>query len=198
LPEKCDENCEAFKAGYKTIAEISKERIRRVISKIEAGKQGEKDKKKQGELPLAMDNALMTKDQRPTTDHGFKSFKLSPSNFKIWRGKEITEDNLLEQLDVFTNPLKESSEKENIFYELMLKAGYLLTDKVEKKESFYSINEGELVIAIEKIDQQIIETIIAIQPKKVITLDKLFNGNDQLKTNAVLQMRDAGVEFKTI
>ena len=41
LPEKCDENSEAFKAGYKTIAEIGKERIRRVIKKIkeEAGRQ---------------------------------------------------------------------------------------------------------------------------------------------------------------
>jgi adenine-specific DNA-methyltransferase len=54
------------------------------------------------------------------------------------------------------------------------------------------------IFSVGKIDQQIIENIIAIQPKKVITLDNLFNGNDQLKTNAVLQMRDAGVEFKTI
>lgn len=40
-----------------------------------------------------------------------------------------------------------------MLYELMLKAGYLLTDKVEKIENFYSINSGELLIAIESINQ---------------------------------------------
>jgi len=39
---------------------------------------------------------------------------------------------------------------------------------------------------------------IASKPNKVIALDKLFKGNDQLKTNTVLQMKDAGIEFKTI
>lgn len=42
LPEQCDENSEAFKAGYKTISEISKDRIRRVIQKIEAEQAEEK------------------------------------------------------------------------------------------------------------------------------------------------------------
>jgi len=44
----------------------------------------------------------------------------------------------------------------------------------------------------------LIEQIIAAKPQKVITLDNLFTGNDQLKTNTVLQMRDAEVDFKTI
>lgn len=46
--------------------------------------------------------------------------------------------------------------------------------------------------------QPIIKQIIAHKPIKVIALDKLFKGNDQLKTNTVLQMRDAGIEFKTV
>ncbi|MGI6294203.1 MAG: hypothetical protein ACOXZJ_07255, partial [Bacteroidales bacterium] len=69
-------------------------------------------------------------------------FKLSPSNFKIWRGSEINEENLVQQLDAFTNPVREGSEKDNMLYELMLKAGYLLTDKVEKIENLYSIKNG--------------------------------------------------------
>lgn len=48
------------------------------------------------------------------------------------------------------------------------------------------------------INGKIIEQIIAAKPQKVITLDSLFTGNDQLKTNTVLQMRDAVVDFKTI
>jgi len=85
-----------------------------------------------------------------------------------------------------------------MLYELMLKAGYLLTDKVETKGKYYSVNDGELIIALEELNQKIIDSIIAAQPKKVITLDNLFTGNDQLKTNTVLQMKDAGIYFKTI
>ena len=143
-------------------------------------------------------------------DLGFKSFKLSPSNFKIWRGDEITEENLVIQLDAFTNPAKEESKPDNMLYELMLKAGYLLTDKVERiyilwdgEESGGECNlniiaENELIIVLDNIDDFTIEEILERKPKKVIVLDSLFMGNDQLKTNAVLQMKDAGIDFKTI
>ncbi|MDE3183884.1 MAG: site-specific DNA-methyltransferase, partial [Bacteroidota bacterium] len=131
-------------------------------------------------------------------DLGFKVFKLSPSNFKIWRGNDITEENLAQQLEVFTNPVSQGSEEKNMLYELMIKAGYQLTDKIEKADKFYSINDRELIIALEEMSQPIVDKIIAAKPQKVITLDNLFTGNDQLKTNTVLQMRDAGVEFKTI
>jgi len=85
-----------------------------------------------------------------------------------------------------------------MLYELIVKAGYQLTDKVAAKNKYYIVNDGELIIALEEMSQSIIIEIIAAKPKKVITLDNLFTGNDQLKTNTVLQMRDAGVEFKTI
>jgi adenine-specific DNA-methyltransferase len=181
LPELTDEHSEAYKAGYKTIADISKERIRRVIKKIE---------KEKAEQPNMFDDGKL--------DLGFKVFKLSPSNFKIWRSEEITEDNLGNQLNAFTNPVRQGSEKENMLFELMLKAGYTLTDRIEERKIFYVINDGELIIALEKINQEIVDAIINSHPKKVITLDNLFAGNDQLKTNTVLQMKDAGVEFKTI
>lgn len=197
LPELCDENSEAYKAGYKTIADISKERIRRVIKKTET-EQAEERKKKSEQIDFG------NKEER-NLDLGFKSFKLSSSNFKIWRGSEINEENLVQQLDAFTNPVREGSKKDNllvrqagILYELMLKAGYLLTDKVEKMETFYNIKNSELLIAIESINQTTIDKMIALQPKKVITLDILFKDNDQLKTNTVLQMKDAGIDFKTI
>lgn len=183
LPELCDKNSEAFKAGYKTITDIAKERIRRVIEKI---------KKETAQLKI-------TESQLPANvDLGFKVFKLSPSNFKIWRGNEVSEENLSDQLDAFTNPIKEGSEKQNMLYELLLKAGYKLTNKVESKGKFYSICDGELVIALEEMSQAVVDSIIAVKPKKVITLDNLFSDNDQLKTNTVLQMKDAAIDFKTI
>lgn len=69
---------------------------------------------------------------------------------------------------------------------------------MEVKEKFYSINDREIIIALEEMNQKLIDIIITAKPTKVITLDKLFSGNDQLKTNVVLQMRDAEIDFKTI
>ena len=63
---------------------------------------------------------------------------------------------------------------------------------------YYSINNNDLIIALDEMNEKLIEQIIAAKPQKVITLDSLFTGNDQLKTNTVLQMRDAGVDFRTI
>jgi adenine-specific DNA-methyltransferase len=79
LPELCDEKSEAFKAGYKTIAEISKERIRRAAKKIQSEIDAENEKKK-GELPFE------GTEQTPTNiDLGFKVLKLHDSNFKQWK-----------------------------------------------------------------------------------------------------------------
>lgn len=229
MPERCDENSEAFKAGYKTIADIAKERVRRVIQKIE-------NEKNQTDLPFNSSPYQGGEHEvRGGLDLGFKVFKLSSSNFKIWRGAEIdSEEKLVEQLDAFTDPIKPGSEKQNMLYELMLKAGYDLTSKVEyitissppilggvaeggggnpdlkssttpappcqggELISYYSINNNELIIPLDAMNKKLIEQIIAAKPQKVITLDNLFTGNDQLKTNTVLQMRDAGVDFKTI
>ena len=200
LPEPCDENSEAFKAGYKTIADIGKERIYRVIKKIEKEKVESPDLFDKGNLDL-----------------GFKAFKLSSSSFKIWRGQEITEENLEQQLDAFTNPIRPGADKQSMLYELMLKAGYELTSPLtpllkergthgdeapspqgEGWGEVFSVNNGELIIALDAMSEKLVEQIIAAKPQKVITLDSLFTGNDQLKTNTVLQMRDAGVDFKAI
>jgi adenine-specific DNA-methyltransferase len=55
-----------------------------------------------------------------------------------------------------------------------------------------------MALILEKVSQKIITEVMSECPKKVIALDKLFKGNDQLKTNTILQMKDAGIEFKTI
>ena len=62
----------------------------------------------------------------------------------------------------------------------------------------FSIADGELLLVLEGISQEAINDIIEKKPKKVIALDRLFAGNDQLKTNTALQMKDEGIEFKTI
>lgn len=210
LPELTEEKSEAYKAGYKTIADISKERIRRAGKKIGEEIQAEIKKikaeitKLQGELPTEETKTeiekLKTKiEQLKNQDLGFKVLKLEDSNFKQWQqieGKDAKA--LAEQMKLFVDPVSESATIENMVYELLLKSGKNLNSTIENNGSFYKINGTELILLLEKATQEIIEAVIAEKPIKVIALDKLFKGNDQLKTNTVLQMKDAGVEFKTI
>lgn len=199
LPEKCEESSEAYKAGYRTIADISKERIRRVIKRLETEAE-EIKKRRAGELPLEKSEIKNPLPIAIGTEiaPGFKVFKLTPSNFKIWRGAEVTEETLEAQLDAFTDPVKPESITGNMLYELILKSGYMLTDKIESKGKYYSVNNGELAVALDDMNPALVEEIISSRPQKVITLDKLFTGNDQLKTNTVLQMKDAEIDFKTV
>jgi adenine-specific DNA-methyltransferase len=181
LPEKCDENSEAFKAGYKTISEIGKERIRRVIKKI----QEEQD----GKLDL---------DGNGDRDLGFKVFKLKESNFKIWRSNIETEEELVAQMQRHLEPLDEHAKIDDVLYELLIKSGVQLTAKIKEQNGYILVNESEIALMLEKADDKIIKQIIAAKPQKVFTLDRLFKNNDKLKTNTALQMKDAGIEFKAI
>ena len=186
LQEKTNEQSEPYKAGYKNIAEICKERIRRVIKRIT------KEVKAKPEL-----------FHREDFDFGFKIYSLESSNFKIWRTDVIdNEEDLKRQMNAFVDPARKSSEAEDIAWEIMIKSGYELTTKFEKVDaagvSVFSIAGGELLLALENLTQKAIDNIIAKKPKKVIALDRLFAGNDQLKTNTALQMKDAGIEFRTI
>jgi len=184
MPELCDEKSEAYKAGYKTIAEIGKERIRRVIKKIKEEREKNQD---------------LFSSEKPKLDLGFKVFKLQPSNFKIWWDDQLgNEADLAEQMEVFVDPTLEKVHEENMLYELLLKSGFDLNSKIIDNGDFYQINDNELALALAKIDEAIVRKIIALRPRKVITLDKLFMKNDQLKTNTALQMKDAGIVFRTI
>lgn len=210
LPELCEEKSEVFKAGYKTIADISKERIRRAGKKIEKEIEEEisqiqsQIQKLEGEIPTAEIKAeimnLQAKiKQLQSLDLGFKVLKLEDSNFKQWRQIEGNDlKALAEQIKLFVDPVAESASVENMVYELLLKSGKDLNSHIKKEDGVYWINDKELVLLLEKATEEIIHKVIAAKPTKVIALDRGFKDNDQLKTNTVLQMRDAGIEFKTI
>ena len=192
LPEKCDEKTEAFKAGYKTIADIAKERIRRAGTKIRGEVEAEQAKQS-GELGLAGTPEVKMPDL------GFKVFRLEDSNFKQWR--KTTAATLAEveqQMLDLVDPVKPDAAIEDIVYELLLKSGRDLNSKIVRGNGFYNVNDGELVLLLESASQEIVDSVIALAPAKVIALDRLFHGNDQLKTNTSLQFRDSSVEFLTI
>ncbi|MEO5909528.1 MAG: site-specific DNA-methyltransferase [Pelobium sp.] len=191
LPELCEEISEAYKAGFETIAAISKERIRRASKKIAEEIKVEIDKQK-GEIQFDA-------PKEKQIDLGFKVLKLADSNFKQWQQIEGHDVNALAaQMKLFVDPVSATATIENMVYELLLKSGKDINSKIEKQGGFYTINHNELVFILEEATPIIINAAIKLKPIKVIALDKLFTGNDQLKTNTVLQMRDAGIEFKTI
>lgn len=192
LPELCDEKSEAYKAGYKTISEISKERIRRAGARI----------RKEVEMEQAKQKEQLSFDEEQTVimpDLGVKVFKLSDSNFKQWRDiKGSDKEEWQQQILNFLDPVTENATIDNMVYELLLKSGKDLNSVIERKEGYYLINGNELILMLESATQDVVNSVLAEHPDKVIALDRLFEGNDQLKTNTVLQMCDAGVEFKTI
>ncbi|WP_085418631.1 site-specific DNA-methyltransferase [Neisseria dumasiana] len=178
LPEETDEKSEARKAGFDTIAEIAKERIRR------AGRQ--------------------IREQHPekNIDTGFKVFKLAESHFKPWRPSEKGSDGLEAQLAMFIDPVAEHAEPLNMAYELMLRLGLKLTCPLHVSDGVYWAEDEDTgkrtALLLTRADEALIDTVIAENPAKVVALDRLFEGNDALKSNAVLQMRDAGIIFECV
>lgn len=113
LPESVQADSVAYKAGYKTIADIGKERLRRAINKINES-----------------DNGKLRLEERETEDLGFRVFRLSSSNTKVWKGTDEKDpDSYAKQMEMYLDPLVEGWTEENVIYELILKEGYDLSSK---------------------------------------------------------------------
>ncbi len=134
LPEPCDEKSEAYKAGFKTIAEIGKERIRRAAKKI--------------------------KEEHPdwNGDTGFRVFKLDTSNIKAWNPtppKDADIEGYIQKKieDYIDNILPDRTEQD-ILYELLLKLGLDLCVPIETRKiagkTVYSIGAGVLMVCLDK------------------------------------------------
>lgn len=181
MPELTDSESIAHKLGYKTIADIGRERIRKVID-------------------LTTKNDLVNSS---TNTLGMKYFSLSPSCFRQWRGDEVeSEERLLEQIKMFIHSEKEGADKEAILYELLLKFGQELTTRMEtlsvKGERVFAIHERQMLFVLENFTEPMIEGLLALKPREVIALDSVFHDSDELKTNFDLQCRDADVKFTCI
>ena len=91
---------------------------------------------------------------------------------------------------------------ENLLYESMLRLGLKLTCKVLHSDSMYQVEDEDTgkpcLFLLERVNQELIDAVLAKTPAKVVALDRLFDGNDALKSNTVLQMKDAGVVFECV
>lgn len=179
IPEKIDENKEAFKAGYKNICEIGKERIRRAGKKIQQERienmaviKHEWDqttyyvqhKEECGKLGCLPDEYY--KKEFPEIDTGFRVLKLDSSNMKdVYYNPSQYEPSLFEKLE---DNIKEDRTPEDLLFQVMLDLGVLLSSKIEETiiggKKVFNVADGFLIACFD--DNVTDETITAVAKQK--------------------------------
>lgn len=156
LPEKAAEDSEAYKAGYKNICEIGKERIRRAGKKIKE------------------ESPLTTQD----LDTGFRVFRVDSSNYE--EVEHTPKDWNQDQLDLFLNNIKSDRTYLDLLFGCMLDWGVQLslpmtTEEVDDK-MIYTVNEGDLVACFaDKVTDNVVRAMAEKQPLRVIFRDSCFD-----------------------
>ena len=190
LPEVCDEKSEAYKAGYKNICEIGKERIRRAGKKLTENKDGQ----------LSMDG------ENAPLDIGFKVFKLDTSNMKLWDSTPIEEanaDELTERMNQMVRRIKPERSDLDMVYEVMLKLGVPLTYPVQQLDingkPVYEVGEDCLLLIClaEFVEPEDVETMADYAPAKMIMSRDSFK-DDTAMANAYYILRDRQIELKLV
>lgn len=155
IPEETPEDSEARKAGYKTIPEVAKERIRRAGKKIKE------------------ESPLTTAD----LDTGFRVFRLEEGNYEdVKRSpKEFKQD----QLDLFLNNIKADRNDLDLLFGCMLDWGVQLslpmTQEVVDGKTIYTVNDGDLVACFaENVSEDVVKAMADKMPLRVIFRDSCF------------------------
>lgn len=163
LPEKTDEKSEAFKAGYKNICEIGKERIRRAGKKIKK------------------ESPLTTQD----LDTGFRVLKLDSTNMQdiYYSPKDISQADLFSQVD----NVKPDRTGEDLLFQVMLELGATLDSKIETTtvagKTIYNVAEGYLVACFDPdVTDDVVKAIAQMQPAYAVLRDTSMK-DDSTATN---------------
>ena len=152
LPEKCDEKSEAYKAGYKNICEIGKERIRRAGKKIKE------------------ENSEKAKD----LDIGFRVLKLDSSNMKdVYYRPEQYRQSLLEDLG---DNIKEDRTPLDLLFQVMLELGKPLSAKIEEKDicgkHVFIVDENDLIACFDAdVTAETVKAIALLKPLYAVFRD---------------------------
>jgi adenine-specific DNA-methyltransferase len=187
IPEPTDEHSEARKAGYKTIAEISRARIRLAAEALE----------RQSSLEL--------ESRTSPLDLGLRTFKLCESSFSKWTiPNDISVEVLEQQLFQTRDNADNNAGMDDLLFEILLKQGHSLCEQIEAIEvaglHLKSVGGG-LVIAYldEKVKPGLdaLRAVVDLAPAKFIVLEDAFQGDDELKTNLVQLCKSKSVEIWT-
>lgn len=163
LPEKTEEKSEAFKAGYKNICEIGKERIRRASKKIKE------------------ESPLTTQD----LDTGFRVLKLDSTNMQdiYYSPKDISQADLFSQVD----NVKPDRTGEDLLFQVMLELGATLDSKIETTtvagKTIYNVSEGYLMACFDPdVTDDVVKSIAQMQPAYAVLRDTSMK-DDSTATN---------------
>jgi adenine-specific DNA-methyltransferase len=174
LPEPTDRD------DYPTIADITKERVRRVITKLNESGEGEGQ------------------------DRGFRVFKLAESNFSVWDAQGSHQVGAFEeQLRLHVDNVRDDRSAEDVLFELLLKSGYPPSATIEAHtiddKQVFSVANGALLVCLDRgLTLELMREVAQRKPERFVVLDEGFAGNDQLKANAVQIFQAADVTFRTV
>lgn len=165
IPEETDEKSEAYKAGYKTITEIGKERIRRAGQKI---LEDYKEELKKRDTPL---------------DVGFRVYKTSETIFKDVAKNPAAINQ--QELFNYQDNIKDTASPEDILTTVLLDFGLTLDNKIEVETiagaQVFKVEEDALVACFDKeIDMQVVEEMAKIQPLRAVFRDACFKDDKDL------------------
>ena len=181
LPELTDEKSEAYKAGYRTIADIARERIRRAATKIRTD---QADK-------LASRNAQL--------DLGFRAYRVGDSNFKQWNELVSDPEEIRQQALANLDPLEEGTTDDDLLTELLLKRGISPLVQIDRYDDFCFIPSENLVICLaHSMTEELFVTILAAKPSSIILLDRAFGDDINLKVNLLQQAERQDVEVEVV
>lgn len=181
LPELTDEKSEAYKAGYHTIADIARERIRRAGTKIRTDWA---DKLASRNVPL---------------DLGFRAYRVGDSNFKQWNELVSDPEEIRQQALANLDPLEEGTTDDDLLTELLLKRGVSPLVQIDQCDDFCFIPSEKLVICLaHSMTEELFTAILATKPSSIILLDRAFGDDINLKVNLLLQAERQGVEVEVV
>ena len=179
LPEVTDEKREAYKAGYKNICEIGKERIRRAGQKIRNEQLGIRND--------ADSSSLLTPNF--SLDIGFRVLKCDSSNMKeVYYNPAGYEPSLFSSLE---DNIKKDRTPEDLLFQVMLDLGILLSSKIQVRSekvgmrsySYFDVEDGYLIACFDKnIDEEVITAIAKQKPYYFVMRDSSM-ANDSVATN---------------
>lgn len=218
LPELCNEKSEAYKAGYKNICEIGKERIRRAGKKIAETIYEDKFAIKIGGQTVASlasaveiiqpkeEAVQQIQEKLKGLDVGFKVFKLDTSNLETWDATPIENeqlDLLYQRMNSMIHRVKPERTDLDMIYEIMLKLGVPLTYSVTpfsiNNKTVYGVGDDCLLLIClaENVQPEDVEQMTEYAPAKIIISRDSF-ADDTAMANAYYVLRDHGIELKLV
>ena len=181
LPEQTDGKSEAYKAGYRTIADIARERIRRAGAKIRAD---QADKLASRDVPL---------------DLGFRAYRVDDSNFKQWNELVSDPEEIRQQALANLDPLEEGATDDDLLTELLLKRGVSPMTEVEDRGAYLFVPSASLVIRLAPdLTEAEFSEILTSGAQTILLLSRSLGTNETLRINLTLQAEQRGVRMEVV